>query len=100
MRAAILDGYHKNGGDLLLRDLPIPEPAEREVLVKVHTAGVNPLDNMILREAASKLASNLEKPVKNSTAYTMVTISNAVCESESDLMVDPYLNSIGAPPGA
>lgn len=58
------------------------------------------LDNMILREAASKLASNLDKPVKNSTAYTMVTIFNAICESESDLMVDPYLNSIGAPPGA
>ena len=30
----------------------------------------------------------------------MVTIFNAICESESDLMVDPYLNSIGAPPGA
>ena len=58
------------------------------------------LDNMILREAASKLASNLDKPVKNSTAYTIVTIFNAICESESDLMVDPYLNSIGAPPGA
>ena len=58
------------------------------------------LDNMILREAASKLASNLDKPVKNSTAYTMVTIFNAICESESDLMVDPYLNCIGAPPGA
>ena len=57
------------------------------------------LDNMILREAASKLASNLDKPVKNSTAYTMATIFNAICESESDLMVDPYLNSIGAPPG-
>lgn len=58
------------------------------------------LDNMILREAASKLASNRDKPVKNSTAYTMATIFNAICESESDLMVDPYLNSIGASPGA
>ena len=36
----------------------------------------------------------------NSTAYTMATIFNEICESESDLMVDPYLNSIGAPPGA
>ena len=56
------------------------------------------LDNMMLREAASKLASNLDKPVKNSTAYTMATIFNAICESESDLMVDPYLNSLAAPP--
>ena len=58
------------------------------------------LDNMILRDAASKLAANTEREVRNSTAYTMATIFNAICESESDLMVDPYLNSIGAPPGA
>lgn len=56
------------------------------------------LDNMILRDAASKLAANLGKPVKNSTAYTMATIFNAICESESDLMVDPYLNSLAASP--
>ena len=58
------------------------------------------LDNMILREAASKLAANTEHDIRNSTAYTMATIFNAISESESDLMVDPYLNSIGAPPGA
>jgi len=52
------------------------------------------LDHMMLRDALSKLAANTEKPVKNSTAYTMVTIFNAITESESDLMVDPYLNSI------
>ena len=57
------------------------------------------LDNMILREAASKLAANTEHDIRNSTAYTMATIFNAISESESDLMVDPYLNSIGAPPG-
>lgn len=56
------------------------------------------LDNMMLREAASKLAANTEREVKNSTAYTMATIFNAICESESDLMVDPYLNSLSAPP--
>lgn len=52
------------------------------------------LDHMTLRDALSKLAANTEKPVKNSTAYTMVTIFNAITESESDLMVDPYLNSL------
>ena len=55
------------------------------------------LDYMILQSAASKLAANTERDVKNSTAYTMATIFNAISESESDLMVDPYLNSIGAP---
>ena len=53
---------------------------------------------MILREAEGKLAANLEQNVKNSTAYTMATIFNCIAEGESDLMVDPYLNSLRAPP--
>ena len=56
------------------------------------------LDNMILRDAVRKLSANLEKPVKNSTAYTMSTIFNCIAESESDLMVDPYLNSLAPEP--
>ena len=57
------------------------------------------LDGMILRNAESKLAANLEHSVKNSTVYTMATVFNCIAESESDLMVDPYLNSLRAPPG-
>lgn len=53
---------------------------------------------MILDAAKDKLRSNLSRPVKNSTAYTMATIFNCIAESESDLLVDPYLNSIGRPP--
>lgn len=52
------------------------------------------LNNMTLREAQSKLAANTEKPIRNSSAYTMTTIFNAITEIESDLMVDPYLNSL------
>ena len=48
MKAAILNGYSKNGCDLEIRDIPIPEVADHEVLVKIRTAGVNPLDNMIV----------------------------------------------------
>ena len=48
MKAAILNGYNKKGCDLELRDIPVPEIGAQEVLVKVHTAGVNHLDNMIL----------------------------------------------------
>ena len=55
------------------------------------------LDGMILRDAESKLAANLEKNIRNSTAYTMATIFNCIAESESDLLVDPYLNSLRAP---
>jgi len=51
----------------------------------------------ILQDAEGKLAANLEKNVKNSTAYTMATVFNCIAESESDLLVDPYLNSLRAP---
>ena len=48
MKAAILNEYNKNGCDLEIRDIPIPKAADNEVLVKIRTAGVNPLDNMIV----------------------------------------------------
>lgn len=54
------------------------------------------LDGMILREAESKLRANQERNVKNSTAYTMAVLFNCIAESESDLMIDPYLNTICA----
>lgn len=54
------------------------------------------LDGMILREAESKLRANQERNVKNSTAYTMAVLFNYIAESESDLMIDPYLNAICA----
>ena len=57
------------------------------------------LDYTILQTAEGKLRANLDRPVKNSTAYTMATIFNCIAESESDLMVDPYLNGLNAPPG-
>ena len=52
------------------------------------------LDGMILRAAESKLHANLERNVKNSTAYAMAVIFNCITECESDLMVDPYINSL------
>ena len=55
------------------------------------------LNGVILQEAERKLTANLEQEVKNSTAYIMATVFNAITESESDLMVDPYLNSLRAP---
>lgn len=39
----------------------------------------------------------LDREVKNSTAYTMAVIFNCISECESDLMVDPYLNSLLTP---
>ena len=57
------------------------------------------LDYTVLQNAEAKLHANLDKPVRNSTAYTMATIFNCIAESESDLMVDPYLNGLCCPPG-
>ena len=59
------------------------------------------LDNMILRDVEGKLATNLDRKIKNSTAYIMATIFNCITESDSDLMVDPYINSLRGrtPPG-
>jgi len=49
MKAAILAGYNKNGREIEVRDVSRPEPGMGEVLVRVSAAGVNPLDNMIVR---------------------------------------------------
>jgi len=50
MKAAILTRYDKNATDLEVREIPTPAPASGEVLVKIHTAAVNPLDNMMMRD--------------------------------------------------
>lgn len=49
MRAAVLNGYDKNGADLVVKDVAEPACGPADVLVKVMAAGVNPLDNMIVR---------------------------------------------------
>jgi NADPH:quinone reductase-like Zn-dependent oxidoreductase len=52
--------YHDYGGPEVLcyEDAPIPEPGPREVLVRVHAAGVNPAD----RQIRAGLRFRLEKP--------------------------------------
>lgn len=57
------------------------------------------LDAIILQSVEGKLKSN-QRDVRNSTAYTMAVIFNTICETHSDLLVDPYLNGAGAPPEA
>lgn len=49
MKAAILEKYDKQGRDLTIVEVPMPEIKADEVFVRVHTAAVNPLDNMIIR---------------------------------------------------
>ena len=54
------------------------------------------LDGMILREVEHKLRENREENVKNSTAYIMAVLFNCIAEGESDLLIDPYLNSLSS----
>lgn len=49
MKAAILEKNSSDGRELIVKDIPIPELSSGEVLVKIKAAGVNPLDNMIVR---------------------------------------------------
>ena len=57
------------------------------------------LNYFILQEAKIKLHTNRNAPVRDSTKYVMSTIYNCITETESDLLVDPYLNSLRSPPG-
>jgi len=63
--------------------------------VRSHLYG---LDHVKLQEAEGKIARNTEKKIRNTTAYTMAVIFNSIWETESDLMNDPYLNSLRAGP--
>lgn len=56
------------------------------------------LDMMVLQDAETKINHNTEK-IRNSTRYIMSVIFNCITESESNLEIDPYLNSIRASPG-
>lgn len=46
MKAAQLDRYAK-GGKLVVREIPVPEPAANEILMRVRAAAVNPLERLI-----------------------------------------------------
>lgn len=49
MKAAVLTHYDKRGAELEITEVPTPTLESDEVLVKIMTAAVNPLDNMIIR---------------------------------------------------
>ena len=57
------------------------------------------LNYFVLQEAEINLRGNRNAPVRDSTKYVMSTIYNCITETESNLMVDPYLNSLRSPPG-
>ena len=63
MRAAAVGGF---GGveQIKIKDMPVPVPAGGEVLVRVHGAGINPIDNKFRnREVPAPIWQNPDFPV-------------------------------------
>ena len=82
MRHAIERLYYTQ--NLKLGDAVYPNEYIRQNLEK--------LNYYILQDAIGKITANLDKKVKNSSAYVVAVLFNAIMEAGSDLMVDPYLN--------
>ena len=57
-------------------------------------ARLRQLDGLILRSAEQKLTANQNTVIRSSIAYIMTVIFNCISESEGDLLIDPYLNSL------
>lgn len=99
MKAAILERYDKNGTELVIKDIPLPELKEDEVLVQVHAAGVNPLDNMIIRGEV-KLIVPYATPLVMGNEFVgeIVKTGNAITSFEENERVFARmpLSSIGA----
>ena len=60
MKAAVLTGYDKSGRMLEIRDVSMPEMKDDDVLAKIRTAGVNPLDNMIIKGDAKLIVEKCD----------------------------------------
>lgn len=73
MKTAILESYNKDGQDLVLKDIPMPTVGSYDILVEVHYAAVNPLDNMIIRKEV-KLIVDYPTPLAMGNEYSGVVI--------------------------
>ena len=96
MKAAVLN---KKNEDLEIKEVPMPEIDEDEVLVKVKYAGVNPLDNMIVREEV-KLITPYKYPLVMGNEFSGIvekTGSSVTDFTEGDRVYARMpLNKIGA----
>ena len=96
MKAAVLN---KKNEDLEIKDVPMPEIDEDDVLVKVKYAGVNPLDNMIVREEV-KLITPYKYPLVLGNEFSGIvekTGSSVTDFTEGDRVYARMpLNKIGA----
>lgn len=73
MKAAILEHYNKEGQDLVIKDVDMPTLKPDDILVEVHYAAVNPLDNMIIRKEV-KLIVDYPTPLIMGNEYSGVVV--------------------------
>ena len=94
MKAAVLTGYDKNGRNLELRDVPAAVPRLGEVLVRVRTSGMNPLDNMIVRGemmpvVPHHLPSGLGNELMGTVEASKPAVMSALESASSGMMGGP-----------
>jgi len=61
MRAIVFDGYGEPEV-MRLRDVPVPEPQDSEVLIRVGYAGVNPSDSKVRSGQSARAGHNFTLP--------------------------------------
>lgn len=77
MKAIIINGYGKN--DVVeYKDVDIPEITADELLIKVHTAGINPIDWKIRNGAGERLGLKLPIALGGELAGTIEKVGNNV----------------------
>ena len=99
MKAAVLNKYDKKGTELVIKDLPIPTIKEDEILLKVKTAGVNPLDNMIIKKEVKMIVPyKLPQILGNEVVGTVEKVGSKVsdCKIGDRVYARMPLDSIGA----
>lgn len=78
MRAAQIDTYSKEG-TVVVRDIPVPNPSDDQVLVKVSAASLNPFDLVVMRgDARSMSEITFPATIGQDFAGTIVKIGNNV----------------------
>jgi NADPH:quinone reductase len=70
MRAVTIDS--PDTGPALREDLPVPTPADNEVLVRVHASSVNPVDNSIAAGTLAHIGVEYDYPVTLGRDYAGV----------------------------
>lgn len=78
MRAAQFDTYSKEG-TVVVRDIPVPNPSDDQVLVKVSATSLNPFDLAVMRgDARAMCEVTFPATIGQDFAGTIVKIGNSV----------------------